>query len=126
MITYERIKFLCNKKNISVRQLERDAKLPYGTVGNWKESTPNAEGVVKIANVLSTTTDYLLGVTDDPTIPVQQDEEILSFQRAKNKMSPEKKDLMFNVLKVFFANEFANEFAEDIDFNTKNNKGEQS
>ena len=124
MITFDRIKKLCNDKDISIRQLERDAKLPYGTVGNWKDSMPNAEAIMKIATALNTTTDYLLGLTENPIVPGQEDEEILLLQRARNKMSPERRSMMFDILKVVFKQEFANEFSDDMDLNNNKNQGE--
>lgn len=64
---YDRIKFVASKRGIKIRQLALKAgfKSP-NTIYNYKNgSIPSAPSLRAIANALPTTTNYLLGKTDD-------------------------------------------------------------
>lgn len=56
----DKIKEICKERGISIRELERRAGLGEGTVKKWKDFTPRAESLVRIADVLGVTVDELL------------------------------------------------------------------
>ena len=57
----ERITELCNKKGISVRQMERDNNIGNGTVSKWKNSAmPNGKVLLKLSEYFGVSTDYIL------------------------------------------------------------------
>lgn len=51
---YDKIKALCDEKNMSIRALEREAKLSTGTIAKWSNeiSNPTYMSVVAVCNVL--------------------------------------------------------------------------
>ncbi len=77
-----RLKELRKEKNCTQRQLAEVLGLTPNSICEWEKerSQPSAEMIVEIAKFFDTTTDYLLGVTDDfgsPTAlsPALSDEE---------------------------------------------------
>lgn len=65
----ERLRYLRNKRGYTQEQLA-DA-LNIGNKQIWRyeneETRPDGLTIARIAKALDTTTDYLLGLTDDPT-----------------------------------------------------------
>lgn len=55
-----KIKSICDKKGISLAELERKAGLGNGTVGRWDESVPNLASLDAVAKVLGTTSAELI------------------------------------------------------------------
>lgn len=66
------------KKKLTQEQLAVRVKTTKGTVSNYENghSTPPHETLVAIADVLGISTDYLLGRTDDPTLPGEKVKDI--------------------------------------------------
>lgn len=86
MNVYHRVTNLAKQKKISISSLEKSAELPNGTIYNWKNSKPNIEYVSRVAGVLNTTVDYLVGRTNTPNsdfesspVDILDDETILAF-----------------------------------------------
>ena len=63
MIEFERTKNLAKNKKMSLREVNDKAKL------KWKSNKPVSDALAAVAKVLNTTTDYLNGLTDDPSLP---------------------------------------------------------
>ncbi len=59
---------LMAKCKITQQQLSQATGISQGNISDWKNnrSAPKAEALVKIADYFNVTTDYLLGLTDDP------------------------------------------------------------
>lgn len=57
---YDRIKALCDRKEMAIAQLERAAGLGNGTVGKWQNASPNLAKLDAVAKVLGTTSSELL------------------------------------------------------------------
>lgn len=68
-VLYSRITDLTALKKMSLAELERKLGFSNGIISTWKKSNPSIDKVEKVANLFDTTTDYLLGRTDDPSIP---------------------------------------------------------
>lgn len=49
---YEKVKALCEERNISIRALEQRAGLGNGTISGWKDCSPNLGNLEKVAAVL--------------------------------------------------------------------------
>lgn len=81
----ERLAQLRKKKNLTQEGLASKVNTTKGTISNYENghSTPPNESLVAIADVLATTTDYLLGRTDDPSPNIgsvnDDEEEFESF-----------------------------------------------
>lgn len=61
---HARLKDLAKKRNIKIKELEISVGLPTGTISNWKRFFPAADTLGKVSVGLSTSVDYLLGLTE--------------------------------------------------------------
>ena len=68
MIAFERIKKLAKEQHLSLVEVNDRAKLGTRTIYHWKNKQPSVASLTAVANVLHTTTDYLNGLTDDPSL----------------------------------------------------------
>lgn len=68
MTVFDRVKKLAKKQGLSISKVEEQAGIGANSLYNWRTKVPSSENVVKVAKVLHTTTDYLLGLTDNPSI----------------------------------------------------------
>lgn len=57
---YDKIKKLCEERNISLRQLELDTGLGNGAICKWKECSPRLSSAVAVAEYFGITVDELL------------------------------------------------------------------
>lgn len=117
-ILYSRIKELCDKKGITITKLESDLGFGNSSIKKWKQTTsPSVDKVIKIASYFDVSVDYLLGRSDISTSisEILGDEDIISFQRARQKMSMKDRDKMMQMLRIGF--EYA--FKEDEDGGNK-------
>lgn len=60
-LVYQKIKLLCEKKNVSIYRLEKDLELSTGSVSKWGVSMPRADTLVKVANYLGVSVEELIG-----------------------------------------------------------------
>lgn len=111
-ILYHRIKELCLQKGITISKLESDLGFGNSSVKKWgMVSSPSVDKIVKVASYFDVSVDYLLGRTDivGSVSKIIGDEDIISFQRARQKMTPKDRERMMQMLKLGF--EYA--FRED-------------
>lgn len=59
-LIYENVKELCDKKGISISELEKKAKLGNGTIGGWRSSSPRLSNLQAVAEVLNVKIEKLL------------------------------------------------------------------
>lgn len=57
---FEKIKSLCNEKNISIYMLEKELNFSVGSIIKWKKSQPTVERLKAVADYLGVTLDYLV------------------------------------------------------------------
>lgn len=57
---YERIKSLCEEKEVSVYRVERDLSFPNATIAKWKDSIPGADRLKKVADYFGVPIEYFL------------------------------------------------------------------
>lgn len=69
------IKFLCNKKGITVSALGVELGLGKNSITRWDENKPSVDRVQKVADYFGVSVDYLLGRTDDPH-PVLSNDDV--------------------------------------------------
>lgn len=114
-IVYERIKSLCQKKGITITKLESDLGFGNSSVKKWeKTSSPSIDKIVKVASYFDVSTDYLLGRSDlEKSIhDIIGDEDIISFQRAKETM-PERYKIAKEIIQAGFDFAFSEESEDD-------------
>ena len=63
---FEKVKILCEKNKITFNRLEKECGLSRQIIEKWDNSIPRSDAVVKIAKYFGVSTDYLLGLTDNP------------------------------------------------------------
>lgn len=90
MTAFDRIKKLARKQGLSLIEVNDKAGLGTRTIYHWKTKTPSIDNLQNVAKVLHTSTDYLLGNTDDsssvrknnehPFIDISDDENIYSYR----------------------------------------------
>ena len=111
-ILYQRIKQLCSRKGITIAKLESDLGFGNSSIKKWeKSSSPSIDKMVKVATYFDVSIDYLMGRTDieSSMSEIIGDEDIISFQRARQKMTPKDREKMMQMLKLGFEYAFSDE-----------------
>ena len=81
--TAERIKEVRQKNNLTQTEMARRLYVTRSSVNAWEMaiSIPSTEKITEICQLLHTTSDYLLGLSENETIPIshytQDEKEIL-------------------------------------------------
>lgn len=60
MVNIELIRAKAQKKGLSLAQLEKRLDIGNGTIGKWKESSPNIATIKKVADFLKISIDDLI------------------------------------------------------------------
>lgn len=109
---YNRIKSLCQKNGITITQLESTLGFGSSSIKKWeKTSSPSVDKIMKVASYFNVSLDYLMGRTDieSSISELLEDDDIISFQRARMKMTPKDRDKSMQMLKLGFEYAFADE-----------------
>lgn len=87
---------LLKQKGITAKTLSDNTGASTGNISDWKSgrTSPSTDKLVKIAEYLETTTDYLLGNTDNPRQPdtTIKDEDIMFALFDGEEVTPEMYD----------------------------------
>lgn len=59
-MVFENVKTICDKKGISITQLEKEAGLSTGSINKWKTSNPTSKSLQAVAKVLKVKMEKLL------------------------------------------------------------------
>ncbi|HEY8435512.1 MAG TPA: helix-turn-helix transcriptional regulator, partial [Haloplasmataceae bacterium] len=83
MFRPERLREWRKKRQLTQEQLAKKVNTTKGTISNYENghSTPPHETLVALANVLGISTDYLLGLTDDPSPPALTNETLAAHRQ---------------------------------------------
>ena len=57
---FDNIKSLCEKRQISVSQLEKKVGFKNGTIGKWRVHSPTVANLSKVAEFLGVSVDWLM------------------------------------------------------------------
>lgn len=109
-IIFTRIKELCAENDITVNKLETELGMSQYSIGRWRNVTcPTVDKISKIAKYFNVSIDYLVGATDirTPINTVMQDQDFVSLQRARERMSDRDKSRMMAMLKIGFEYAFS-------------------
>lgn len=79
----ERLQRICDAKNISFNQLERECGLSNGSLKKWKTSTPSVDKVKTVADYFGVSVDFLL--TGREAMLTESDSEKISYNCTKNR-----------------------------------------
>lgn len=102
----EKIETLCNEKGITIAALERACDLSNGSIRRWNTNVPSIDKIAKVADFFGVSLDYL---TDREYKDVINDLDLRKIERARNKMSQEKREKMMKILEVSFDEYFNDE-----------------
>lgn len=84
-----RIKELAIENGYNIASLEKEAGLANGSIRRWDSSSPSGEKLLKIANILNCSVDYLLTgktATEEPSSSISmEDEELLGYYHSLSK-----------------------------------------
>lgn len=111
-VLYQRIRTLCERDGISISKLESELGFGNSSIKKWERiSSPSVDKIIKIAGYFDVSVDYLLGRTDieGSISEVIGDEDIISFQRARQKMTPKDRERMMQMLKLGFEYAFSDQ-----------------
>ncbi len=104
MVIGERIKELRGKKKLTQSELAQLVGLTYIQIGRYEtqKSNPSADIVQKLAEVLDTTTDFLMKGTEDEVVAAQlADKELLKQFKQVEKLNAEDKHLIKTFIDAF-------------------------
>lgn len=95
-ITVSRIENLCKTNDMSVGALETVIGISRGTIRKWGTVNPSIDKIIKVANYFQVSSDYLLGLSDSPSIADRDTSNkiIFSLKRAKSQLTKEEQKQM--------------------------------
>ena len=62
--TFDKVKELCRKRNISLSKLEKTLEFSPNSLYSWKKASPSIEKLVVVANYFNVSLEYLLGLNE--------------------------------------------------------------
>lgn len=79
----ERVRELRKQRNITQAKLGELLGLAQQSIGAWEtgRAYPDVDGLISLSKLFDVSTDYLLGITDDPR-PVTQPSELIADNQA--------------------------------------------
>lgn len=108
-VLFDRVKELCDRAGITIAKLEDELGFGSSTIRKWqKSSSPSIDKIIKVSNYFKVSTDYLLGRTDieDTVDDVLADKDVITFQRARQKMPQKDRPKMIKMLQVAYQDLF--------------------
>lgn len=115
-ILYERISGLCKARGITITKMATDLGIGTSLIRKWKQtSSPSIDKVKLIAEYFDVSTDYLIGLSnvEEPAEKLMSDDDFVSLQRARNKMSPTDREKMMKMIRLGFDYAFSDEGSEE-------------
>ncbi len=106
MTLRDRIKELARQKGLSLPALEAELGFGNGTIVKWDKASPNSDKLAKVADFFNVSVDYLLGreaMNTDTDIP---DENYVILSRKAKEMTPEQRQQLLDMAKIFFKEDF--------------------
>ena len=92
---YDRIKSVADAQGISISRIEKDLGFAEKQIKKWKNSMPNSVGIMKVADYLGVSVDYLLGrempkdEKDELLENLARNPELKAFMMTASKCTPE-------------------------------------
>lgn len=86
MNTLDRIKLICNQRDFTIADLERQADIGNGTIRRWGDTLPAADKLQRVARCLNVSIDYLINGGDS--------EEVMALARDMKWLDDSDKDIL--------------------------------
>lgn len=109
---YTRIKELCEERGITMTKLQEELGLSSSLIRKWKTNTsPSIDKVMTIAQYFGVSIDYLMGLSDIQSSAEELigDDDFVSLQRARSRLSQKDKEKMMKMLRLGFEYAFSDE-----------------
>lgn len=94
MTTVEKIKELCKEQRTTIAAIERECGFANGSIRKWDKSPTTYERLLKVANTLNTTVEYLRGETEQKKEPTPKKESGQGLPEGYDKLTPENKAIV--------------------------------
>lgn len=105
----QKIEMLASKRGESINSIEQKVGISRGIIRSWEHKQPTADKIVRVADYLDVSIDYLLGRTSLPDRHKDDDEDIVCLQRARARMSDADKKNAIEIWKLAFGYAFKDE-----------------
>lgn len=91
MILYDRVRMLAEKQGLSLNDLENRLGFGQNSIYKWKSKEPASNRVREVAKFFNVSTDYLLGLSDNPKI--NNDDSLLAAHIADDVTEEEMEEI---------------------------------
>ncbi len=98
----QRIRNLCNSKNMTFAELERILGFSNGQIRRWESTKPGIDKIQKVADYFDVSVDYLLGRKKDEYLGEHQNEDVLIMHRAAENMNEAQRQKALTILEAIF------------------------
>ncbi len=104
---YDRIKSVADAHGISISRIEKDLGFAEKQIKKWKNSMPNSAGIMKVADYLGVSVDYLLGrempkdEKDELLENLARNPELKAFMMTASKCTPEELKALEGMIKAW-------------------------
>ncbi|MFG6326552.1 MAG: helix-turn-helix domain-containing protein [Lachnospiraceae bacterium] len=115
----EKLKLIANERGTTLTAFERELGFGNNSIKRWNKSSPSIDKVIKLANYLNISLDWLL--LDTPTsssVLSASDEQILSLYKAADPNDQQKVKNYLEIATYALGNEIT-QHVNNINFNTK-------
>jgi transcriptional regulator with XRE-family HTH domain len=101
----DKIKVLCEKRGLTLAELERKLELSNGSIRRWDTNLPSIDKLKKVSEYFCVTIDELVSQEDTSAL----DLDIRKIERARSHMPAAEKEKMMKILEVSFEEYFNEE-----------------
>ena len=104
MTVFDRVKYLCELKGISISQLEEKIEISSGAAYKWKTSSPSQKMFQKLSIFFDVSIDYLMTgkEAEQKEFPVMEwSEEQLELLELFDGLKKEQKSAILNLMRSF-------------------------
>lgn len=91
MILYDRVRMLAERQGLSLNDLENRLGFGQNSIYKWKSKEPASNRVREVAKFFNVSTDYLLGLSDNPK--VNNDDTLLAAHIADDVTEEEMEEI---------------------------------
>ena len=106
----EKIESLCKENKISVTALEAGLGCGRGAIRQWNTRRPRAELIGRVADYFGVSSDWLLGLSESRfRVDKMFEKDIITIQRAREKMNDKDKARMMQLPRIGFEDAFNEE-----------------
>lgn len=106
MTVKDRIKTRAKEKGLTLQKIESELHFGAGTISKWDKSEPSHDKLIKVADLLQVSTEYLMTGENDPLY--------YRIQRAREKgMSPRDEEKMIKILEASFEEYFGDNYVDE-------------